>query len=78
MGQEIPDAELVARALRRLIAEEGEAKAIQLLGLSRSVAARIYGCMPVRQATLLVAAARLGVDIRGGLHLDAADSRVAR
>lgn len=57
--------ELVANGLRALIAKEGEARATEIMGLSRPTIGRLVGCLGVQPATLVVAAQRLGVDLRG-------------
>jgi hypothetical protein len=57
----------VSVALRRLLDEKGEAAAVDLLGLSRQTVARLYGGMRVQAGTLVLAAQRLGVDLRGAI-----------
>jgi hypothetical protein len=56
---------LVADALRQLIAEKGEAEATKFMGLSRPTIGRLVGAMSVQPATFVVAAQRLGIDLRG-------------
>jgi hypothetical protein len=59
--------EAVSAALRKLIDERGEVVAVDVLGLSRPTMARLFGGLPVQPATLILAAARLGVDLSGTL-----------
>jgi hypothetical protein len=59
--------DLVADALRRLIAEKGEVEATRIMGLSRPTIGRLVGAMSVQPATLIVAAQRLGVQLVGTL-----------
>lgn len=62
--------EAVSHALKQKIAVVGEAAAVEFVGVSRPTLARLVGAMPVQHATLLLAAARLGVKLAGALADD--------
>jgi len=59
--------EVVAHALKALIAKEGEARATEIMGLSRPTIGRLVGCLGVQPATLIVAAQKLGVRLTGAI-----------
>jgi hypothetical protein len=49
------------RAIRRLLAEAGEAGAVERLGISRQTLGRLAGGMSVQRVTIAAVTARLGL-----------------
>jgi hypothetical protein len=52
---------VVQVAVRKLVDDQGEGKAMRRLGLSSQTLSRLAGGFPVQRASLAVARARLGI-----------------
>lgn len=55
----------VQHAVQTLFAERGEAAAVEFMEMARPTVIRLFAGVPVMPATLIAAAAKLGVDLRG-------------